>query len=158
GLIATSTYQWSQSKVAQRQAEAQQKVAQTQADNKWRIERAKILSQNLQVLTTQGGGNVEQRYGVLLSLTRGNIIDPELAVSYALELGRDNASYMRSVLASTHDKNYSQLAQAFKLTCLQRFGVERAAEICKDDKLAERSDAIAQLFQDELEAADSMGQ
>src|SRR5581483_5591695 len=45
----------------------------------------------------------------------------------------------------------------FKLTCLQRFGVERAAEICKDDKLAARSDAIAQLFQDELEAASSLG-
>jgi hypothetical protein len=39
------------------------------------------------------------------------------------------------------------------MTCLQRFGVEKAAEICKDDKLAERSDGIAQVFQDEMEAA-----
>jgi hypothetical protein len=31
--------------------------------------------------------------------------------------------------------------------------VARAAEICKDDKLADRSDAIAQLIQDELEAS-----
>ena len=40
------------------------------------------------------------------------------------------------------------------MTCIQRFGVEKAAEICKDDALAERSDAIAQVFQDELEAVD----
>jgi hypothetical protein len=65
---------------------------------------------------------------------------------------------MRSVLSSTTDKNYWQLAQAFKLTCLQRFGVARAAEICKDDKLADRSDAIAQLFQDELEAANAVAE
>ena len=39
------------------------------------------------------------------------------------------------------------------MTCLQRFGVEKAAEICKDDALSDRSDAIAQVFQDELEAA-----
>ena len=108
------------------------------------------------MLSAQGANTADQRFGVLLSLTRGNIIDPELAVSYALELGHDNADYMRSVLASTTDKNYWQLAQAFKLTCLQRFGVARAAEICKDDKLAERSDAIAQLFQDELEAASAV--
>ena len=65
---------------------------------------------------------------------------------------------MRAVLESTAQKNYSQLAQAFKLTCLQRFGVEKAAEICKDDALADRSDAIAQVFQDELEAATAAGQ
>ena len=89
---------------------------------------------------------------MLLSLTRGAILDPELAVSYALELGKDNAGYMRAVLEATEHKNYSQLAQAFKMTCLQRFGVEKAAEICKDDALSERSDAIAQVFQDEMEA------
>jgi hypothetical protein len=48
-------------------------------------------------------------------------------VSYALELGKDNPSYMRSVLEATAQKNYSQLAQAFKMTCIQRFGVEKAA-------------------------------
>src|SRR5579883_1585660 len=84
GLIATSTYQYSQSKVAQEQAHSQEEIARTQAENNWRIERAKILSENLNVLAKQGNGTAEQRYGVLLSLTRGNILDPELAVSYAL--------------------------------------------------------------------------
>src|SRR5215475_12479137 len=78
GLIATSIWQYLQSEVAQRQSESQQRVAQTQAENQWRIERAEILSKNLQVLSAQTG-NVEQRYGVLLSLARGNILDPELA-------------------------------------------------------------------------------
>ena len=105
------------------------------------------------MLSTAGAADsADQRFGVLLSLTRGAIIDPELAVSYALELGKDNADYMRAVLASTAQKNYDQLAQALRMTCLQRFGVERAAEICKDDALADRSDAIAQLIQDEMEA------
>src|SRR5260221_7597965 len=64
---------------------------------------------------------------------------------------------MRWVLASPANKNCLQLAQAFKLTCLQRFGVARAAEICKDDRLSDRSDAIAQLVQDETEAAADLG-
>jgi hypothetical protein len=50
-----------------------------------------------------------------------------------------------------------QLEHAFALTCLQRFGVQRAADICKDDKLADRSDAIATLIEDELEAATAAG-
>ena len=157
GLTATSIWQYRQSQIAVEQAHSEQAAARAKADSDWRIARAEILGKNLNVLSAQGAGTADQRFGVLLSLTRGNIIDPELAVSYALELGRDNANYMRSVLASTGDKNYGQLAQAFKLTCLQRFGVERAAEICKDDKLAERSDAIAQLFEDELEAATGLG-
>jgi hypothetical protein len=156
GLIATSIWQYRQSQIAEEQSHAQQAAAKAKADSDWRIARAEILGKNLNVLSAQGANTADQRFGVLLSLTRGNIIDPELAVSYALELGRDNADYMRSVLASTTDKNYWQLAQAFKLTCLQRFGVARAAEICKDDKLAERSDAIAALFQDELEAASAV--
>src|SRR5256885_2852421 len=98
-----------------------------------------------------------RRFGVLLSLTRSDIIDPELAVSYALELGREIPVYMRSVLASTRGKSYPQLAQAFAMTCVQRFGVERAAEICRDDKLSERSTAIAELLRDELEAANQLG-
>jgi hypothetical protein len=158
GLIATSIWQYRQSQIAVEQARSEQASARAKADSDWRIARAEILGKNLTVLSAQGASTADQRFGVLLSLTRGNIIDPELAVSYALELGRDNADYMRSVLASTSDKNYSQLAQAFKLTCLQRFGVERAAEICKDDKLSDRSDAIAQLFEDELDAAASVGQ
>jgi hypothetical protein len=152
GLVATSIWQYRQSQTAAEQARSEQAIARTKADNDWRIARAEILSKNLNVLSTQGPGSADQRFGVLLSLTRGAIIDPELAVSYALELGKDNASYMRAVLEATAQKNYNQLAQGFKMTCLQRFGVEKAAEICKDDALAQRSDAIAEVFQDELEA------
>jgi hypothetical protein len=152
GLIATSIWQYRQSQVAAAQAHSEQEIARTKADNDWRIARAEILSKNLNVLSTQWPGSADQRFGVLLSLTRGSIIDPELAVSYALELGKDNPSYMRAVLEATSQKNNEQLAQGFKLTCLQRFGVEKAAEICKDDALADRSSSIAQVVQDELEA------
>ncbi|HXI59558.1 MAG TPA: hypothetical protein VNO55_26000, partial [Polyangia bacterium] len=157
GLVATSIWQYRQSQTAAETARSEQTIARTKADNDWRIARAEILSKNLNVLSTQGPNTADQRFGVLLSLTRGSIIDPELAVSYALELGKDNAGYMRAVLASTANKNYMQLAEAFKLTCLQRFGVQRAAEICKDDKLADRSDSIAQLIQDETQAAADAG-
>jgi len=157
GLIATSIWQFRQAEIAQRQAASQQKVAETQAENNWKIEKAKILAQNLQTLSMQGGGNVEQRYGVLLSLTRGNILDPELAVSYALELGKDNAEYMRSVLSNTGDKDYWRLARAFEPTCQQRYGVTKPIEICAVDKLAERSAAIASLFADEVSAAFAQG-
>src|SRR5215831_19685066 len=152
GLIATSIWQYRQSQVAAEQGQSEQQIAKTKAENDWRIARAEILSKNLNVLSTQGPASADQRFGVLLSLTRGAIIDPELAVSYALELGKDNPSYMRAVLEATAQKNYNQLAQGFKLTCLQRFGVAKAAEICKDDALADRSDAIAEVIQDELEA------
>ena len=155
GLIATSIWQYRQSVTTAAQARSEQAIARTKADNDWRIARAEILSKNLNVLSTTGPQSADQRFGVLLSLTRGAILDPELAVSYALELGKDNASYMRAVLEATAEKNYSQLAQAFKMTCIQRFGVEKAAEICKDDALAERSDAIAQVVQDELEAVNA---
>jgi hypothetical protein len=157
GLAATSIWQYRQSQTSAAQAASEQAIARTKADNDWRIARAEILSKNLNVLSTQGPGSADQRFGVLLSLTRGAIIDPELAVSYALELGKDNPSYMRAVLEATSDKNYNQLAQGFKLTCMQRFGVEKAAEICKDDALAARSDAIAQVLQDELEATTAVG-
>jgi hypothetical protein len=153
GLIATSVWQYRQSKTAEQQALSEQAIAKTKADNDWRITRADILSKNINILATQGPNTADQRFGVLLSLTRGSIIDPELAVSYALELGKDNPSYMRAVLESTVNKNYEQVEQGFKLTCLQRFGVEKAAEICKDDALAERSDALADVIQDELTAA-----
>ena len=93
---------------------------------------------------------------MLLSLTRGAIIDPELAVSYAMELGKDNPTYMRTVLEATSQKNYEQLSQGFKLTCQQRYGVQKATDVCKDDALAERSDAIAQVVQDEMEATASV--
>src|SRR4051794_38260803 len=120
GLVATSIWQYRQSETARRAAESQQKVAETQAENQWRIERAEILAKNLSVLAAQGPGSVEQRYGVLLSLARGQILDPELAVSYALELGKDNPDYMQSVLANTAGKDYNRLSRAYVLSCEER--------------------------------------
>jgi len=105
GLIATTIWQYRQADVAARQAETQQRVAAAQAENSWKIEKANILAKNLQVLVSEGSANLEQRYGVLLSLTRGKILDPELAVSYALDLGKDNPEYMRSVLTNTEGKD-----------------------------------------------------
>src|SRR5215813_3824470 len=151
GLIATSIWQYKQSEIARRQAESQEAMAKTQADNQWRIERAEILSKNLQVLASRGGGSADQRYGVLLSLTRGEILDPELAVSYALELGKDNPEYMKSVLSSTADKDYTQLAHAFTITCEQKYGVARQVDLCKPDELGLRSEAIARLISDDAE-------
>ena len=153
GLVATSIWQYRQSQIASQQARSEQSIAQTKAENDWRIARAEILSKNLNVLSAQGPGSADQRFGVLLSLTRGSIIDPELAVSYAMELGKDNATYMRTVLEATGQKNYEQLSQGFKLTCTQRFGVQKATDLCKDDALAQRSDAIAQVVSDEMDAA-----
>src|SRR5258707_11317347 len=144
GLIATTIWQFRQSEIAGRQAAAQQKVAETQAENNWKIEKAKILAQNLQTLSAQGANNVEQRYGVLLSLARGNILDPELAVSYALELGKDNPEYMQSVLANTGDKDYLRLSRAYILSCEEKYGLARDVPACSNDKLAARSEAIAE--------------
>jgi hypothetical protein len=157
GLAATSIWQWKQSDIARRQADSQQKLAEVKADNDWRIERAEILAKNLSVLSSHGAESAEQRYGVLLSLTRGNILDPELAVSYALELGKDNPAYMRSVLSSTTEKNYVQLVHAFQLTCLERYGVTKDVDLCKDDKDAARSAEIAGLVSDEMAAAIAQG-
>jgi hypothetical protein len=157
GLVATSIWQYRQSQTAIKQAESEQKIATAKAENEWRIARAEILAKNLNVLSAQGAGTADQRFGVLLSLTRGAILDPELAVSYALELGKENVDYMHDVLAVTERKNYQQLAQAFALTCLQRYGVRRDGEICKNDKLAARSQVIANLIQDEMEALDAKG-
>ena len=157
GLVATSIWQFRQAQNAERQQLSEQAIARTKADNDWRIARAEILGKNLSVLSQQGPQTADQRFGVLLSLSRGNILDPELAVSYALELGRDNPTYMRVVLAGTQNKNYTQLEQAFALTCMQRFGVEKRADVCKDDKLADRSEAIAQLLADELDASIANG-
>jgi hypothetical protein len=152
GLVATSIWQYRQSENGKAESETQLKLARTKAENDWKIARAEILAKNLDVLATQGPNAADRKFGVLLSLTRGNILDPELAVSYALELGKENSYYMRSVLGSTGNKNYAQLAQAFFPTCLQRFGVERDVELCRDDKMSDRSDAIAAIIQDDLEA------
>ena len=151
GLVATSIWQYRQSETAKQQAETQQAVAARQAENSWNIEKADILAKNLQVLSSQGSGNVEQRYGVLLSLTRGNILDPEVAVSYALDLGKENPEYMRSVLNGTQNKDYWRLARAFEPTCEQRYGITRPVEVCNVDKLADRSAALAELIADEIQ-------
>src|SRR6266511_5914017 len=158
GLIATSIWQYRQSETARRAAESQQKVAETQAANSWKIERAEILAKNLQVLSSSGPNAVEQRYGVLLSLARGNILDPELAVSYALELGKDNPEYMAQVLANTGGKDYLRLSRAFVLSCEEKYGITRAVPACDGDKLSRRSEAIAELIEDETQAAASQGQ
>jgi hypothetical protein len=153
GLIATSIWQYRQSETSRHQAMSQQKIAETQAENSWRIQRAEILSKNVHVLSSAGEATVEQRYGVLLSLTRGNLLDPELAVSYALELGKHNPDYMKSVLATVADKSYGRLAGSFELTCEQRFGFARDVPACQADSYIERARAIAQLFADEIDAA-----
>lgn len=158
GLVATSIWQYRQSEVSKKQAESQQKVAETQAENQWRIERAEILAKNLSVLSAQGPGSVEQRYGVLLSLARGNILDPELAVSYALELGKENPDYMQSVLSNTAGKDYHRLSRAYVLSCEEKYGIARNVPICSNDKLSARSEAIAQLISDETQAAQAQGQ
>ena len=85
GLVATSIWQYRQSQIASEQARSEQTIARTKAENDWRIARAEILSKNLNILSAQGPGSADQRFGVLLSLTRGAIIDPELAVSYAMD-------------------------------------------------------------------------
>jgi hypothetical protein len=158
GLVATSIWQYRQGEISRQQAEAQTEMAREKARSDWRIARAEILAKNLDVLSQQGPLSADRRFGVLLSLTRGDMIDAELAVSYALELGKDSPIYMRTVLGSTKEKNYHQLARAFALTCLQRFGVKRPVELCKDDRLEERSQAIADLMRDELETQDQATQ
>jgi hypothetical protein len=158
GLVATSIWQYRQSEISARTAESQQRIATTQADNTWRIERAEILSKNLTVLSQGGQETAEQRYGVLLSLTRGALIDAELAVSYALELGKDNSTYMRSVLASTTDKSYARLANAFELTCHQRFGTTRDLPVCPTENRVERSLALSDLFAEDIDAAQRRGE
>jgi hypothetical protein len=151
GLVATTIYQSKQQEIARRQAEAQIEISRLNTDNQWKIERAEILAKNLSVLTGSGDNNLDQRYGVLLSLTRGDIIDPELAVSYALELGTHNPDYMRSVLLNVSRKSYLQIAHNFTLTCTQRYGVTRQVPTCRDgDKNAARSQAIAELVSEEL--------
>ena len=152
GLIATSMWQYRQSQTQKSQAAAQQKVVETQAANSWKIERADILAKNLETLAGTGSANSDQRFGVLLSLTRAEIIDPELAVSYALELGKDNAEYMQSVLANTQAKDWSRIERAYTLSCEERFGLSPALEAC-NDKYATRSDALGQLVADELNTA-----
>lgn len=152
GLAATSIWQFRQSATAEQQAASQQHIAEMQAQNNWRIERADVLSKNIATLAANGPDTAEQRYGVLLSLTRGNLLDPELAVSYSLELGKDNAEYMESVLANVPEKDYPRLVRAYTVSCQDRFGTSPAIEMC-NDKLAKRSQSIAKLIADDGDAA-----
>ncbi|TMQ08948.1 MAG: hypothetical protein E6J91_31930, partial [Deltaproteobacteria bacterium] len=152
GLIATSIWQYRQSETTRNQAEAQQKVAETAAENSWKITRADILSKNLGVLASTGPETASQRYGVLLSLTRAEILDPELAVSYALELGKDSAEDMSSVLANTRRKDYARLGRAYNLSCEEKYGLLHPLDICAD-KLAARSEAIGKLFAGDIQLA-----
>jgi hypothetical protein len=149
GLIATSIWQYRQQQTQKTQADAAQKVAETQAENSWRIERTEVLGKNLGTLAQSGPGTADQRYGVLLSLVRAEIIDPELAVSYALELGKDNPEYMLSVLQNTQNKDYRRLAHAYTLSCDEQFGVSPAIAAC-NDRLAQRSEMLAVLVSDDL--------
>ncbi|MEO8549607.1 MAG: hypothetical protein ABI678_06525 [Kofleriaceae bacterium] len=151
GLAATSMWQCRQSATTAQQATAQQHVAEMQAENSWKIERADILSKNIETLASNAPESAEQRYGVLLSLTRGNLLDPELAVSYALELGKGNAEYMQSVLATVATKDYARIARAFTVSCEDRYGVAPAIEAC-NDKLAARSAALSQVISDDTDA------
>jgi len=152
GLAATSIWQCRQSATTEQQAQAQQHIAEMQAENSWKIERADILSKNIATLASNAPDSAEQRYGVLLSLTRGNLLDPELAMSYALELGKDNAEYMQSVLATVPNKDYARIARAYTLSCMDKYGVSPNVDACNNDKLAQRSAALARLISDDTDA------
>ncbi|HEX2573003.1 MAG TPA: hypothetical protein VH877_25850 [Polyangia bacterium] len=152
GLVATTVYQSKQQEMTRRQAEAQIKMSEVAAENQWRIERAEILSKNLSLLASSREDTVDQRYGVLLSLTRGKIIDPELAVAYALELGVFNPGYMRSILATVGEKDYLQLDHSYQVSCEERYGLSRNVGFCKNDRYAERSQALSEVIAEELGA------
>lgn len=150
GLVATTVYQSKQQEMTRRQAEAQIKISEVAAENQWRIERAEILAKNLDLLASGREDTVDQRYGVLLSLTRGKIIDPELAVAYAVELGVFNPGYMRSILATVGDKNYLQLDHSYQVSCEERYGLGRNIGFCKNDRYAVRSQALSEVVAEEL--------
>lgn len=154
GLIATSVHQWSNSDLARRQSEWQRHMEIERSNNAWRIERAKILADNLRTLTQRGGDTAEQRYGVLLSLTRGRIIERDLAVSYALELGKDSPEDMRSVLHNIEDKDlhyYKRLVDAYVPTCTQRFGIPVSTMyVCRKDGQSGLSEGLAESVSDDI--------
>jgi hypothetical protein len=150
GLIGTGLYQHEQTKISNEQAKASIEVSKNKAETDWKIARAEILSKNLQVLLTKGEDTVDQRFGVLLSLTREDIMDPELAMSYAFDL--NNADYIKSVILNIQRKNYAQIFNNFRLTCDLRYGVWRDTQLCKDaDKKYEaRARAIPDVVSEEL--------
>src|SRR5690242_17841139 len=107
GLAGTALYQSQNTKIEQRKAEAAIASAQSAADTQWKIARAEILSKNLQVLLDKKPETADTRYGVLLSLTREDVLDPELAMSYAFDL--NNAEYITSVILSIQHKSWAQI-------------------------------------------------
>src|SRR5215471_2224615 len=150
GLIATGLYQREQTKIAFQQAQAQIAVSQNQAETQWKIARAEILSKNLQVLLDKKPETIDQRYGVLLSLTREDVLDPELAMSYAFDL--DNAEYITSVILNIQHKSWAQIFHNFNLTCELRFGVRKSAPVCTAlDKYDARSEAMTDVISQELD-------
>jgi hypothetical protein len=150
GLAATALYQGQNTKIEQRKAEAQIAAAQSDADTKWKIARAEILSKNLQVLLDKKPETADTRYGVLLSLTREDVLDPELAMSYAFDL--DNAEYITSVILSIQHKSWAQIFHNFNLTCELRFGIRKNAPICKElDRYDARSEAMTDVVSEELD-------
>ena len=150
GLLATALYQQQQTKIAQKNAEAAMAAAQTDAETKWKIARAEILAKNLDLLLDKKPDTVDQRYGVLLSLTREDVLDPELAMSYAFNLG--NAEYITSVIVNIQHKSWAQIFHNFNLTCELRYGVRKDVPICTTlDKYEARSEAMADVVSEELD-------
>ena len=88
GLVATSIWQYRQSQIAAHQAMSEQAIAQHQGRERLAHRARRDPGEEPDVLSAQAPDTADQRFGVLLSLTRGSIIDPELAVSYAMELGK----------------------------------------------------------------------
>src|SRR5437879_2173324 len=80
GLVGTCMHQSNQTKIETEKAQAEIHVSNIESDVKWQIARAEILSKHLQTLLDKKPETIDQRYGVLLSLTRGDVIDPELAI------------------------------------------------------------------------------
>jgi hypothetical protein len=149
GLVGTALYQSQQTKIAQKQADAQIAVSQNQAITQWKIARAEILSKNLQVLIDKKPETIDQRYGVLLSLTREDVLDPELAMSYAFDLA--NADYIKSVILNITTKNWAQIFNNFRLTCDLRYGVSREVKLCTAlDKYSARAQAMGDVVSEEL--------
>src|SRR5262245_34683635 len=149
GLIATALYQRENTKIAFQQAQAGIAISQNDADTKWKIARAEILSKNLQVLLDKKPETLDHRYGVLLSLTREDVLDPELAMSYAFDL--DNAEYIQSVILNISHKSWAQIFHNFRLTCEQRFGLWRDVPACKAlDAYEARAQAMSQVVAEEL--------
>ena len=90
GLVATSIWQYRQSEISGKQAESQQQIAKAQADNNWRIERAEILSKNLDVLSASGPADGRAALRRLLSLRGGTSWIPNSRSPTRWNSGKDS--------------------------------------------------------------------